>query len=125
MGGGHVLVEMEQIRWVVASLDPGESLPRLPWIGFLYAHSAIAPQKVDVSTGLRAPERLPECISPSLMSTSLVGVAVGRGDVDENAAGAVRIGGRLVRNARNGTAQDPDLRSPLHGSRGLQIMHDH
>src|ERR671917_375141 len=91
----YVLIEPEEVGWVVASLDRSEPLEGRPWVGLADAPLPLVAQEVDVRGALTLAQRRRERGDPVLVHRRLIGALVERGDVHHDARAAVGERGGL------------------------------
>jgi DNA-binding MarR family transcriptional regulator len=105
-----VLVEPEEVGWVVAALDGPEAVPGRPRVGFADSRLAVVAEESDVCAGFALAQRRGEVGDPGVALRMVLGSLVERGDVGHDPAPAVREGGGLDRDASHRPAEHPQLR---------------
>src|SRR6266511_1762718 len=80
-GRRDVLVAVEQVGRVVATLDRRQPLPGRPRVGLADARRALVAQEVDVRAGVTVSQRRGEPVDPGLVDLRLLATLVDRGHV--------------------------------------------
>src|SRR5215217_554166 len=75
-GRGDVLVEAEQVGWVVASFDRGQPIPSRARVGLAESRLAVVAEEVDIGAGVLLTQGGREVADPRLAHGSVGGAVV-------------------------------------------------
>src|SRR5215212_1895251 len=93
----YVLIEPEQVRRIVATLDLSEPLQCWAWVGFADAPLALIAEEANIRSVVTLAQGGRKVGDPGLIDRRLIGALVKRGDVHHNACATMGEGGGVSR----------------------------